>query len=175
MDYVAARLVAAGIDGFVLDNVEVLDHGEDAPEGPCDAACRQGGIDLVAALRKRYPSLSVVLNNAPSEALHSASGGVTLLDLVDGVFAEDVFLPTQSRPLVAQLRAWRDAAQRAGRSDFFVGTLDYATSCAATAAAERARSASVRAGFSPAVETVDLTSICWWPWLGATSGTGGAG
>ncbi|MGF6596768.1 cysteinyl-tRNA synthetase [Paraburkholderia sp. GAS448] len=164
-DYVAPRLVAAGVDGLMLDNVEVIDHDRDAREGMCDAACRQGGLDLVATLRSRYPKLSIVLNNAPVSALGATGGRVAFPLLVDGVFAEDVFLPSTSRSLVSQLRAWSDAARIAGRRHFFVGTLDYATSCSANAAARRAWNASTRAGFSPSVETIDLDSICWWPWF----------
>jgi cysteinyl-tRNA synthetase len=171
-DYVAPRLVAAGVDGLMLDNVEVIDHSRDAPEGICDATCRQGGLDLVATLRSRYPKLSIVLNNAPASALGATGGRVAFPLLVDGVFAEDVFLPSTSRSLVAQLRAWSDAARIAGRHHFFVGTLDYATSCSANAAAQSAWNSSMRAGFSPSVATIDLDSICWWPWFKG-SGLGG--
>ncbi|MFT3765768.1 MAG: endo alpha-1,4 polygalactosaminidase [Minicystis sp.] len=45
VNHVAPRLAARGIDGFFLDNMEVVEHGASASEGPCDGACSQGGLD----------------------------------------------------------------------------------------------------------------------------------
>src|SRR5258706_6541935 len=94
VDYIAPRLVAAGVDGFMLDNFEVVSHGAGTADGQCDAACRQGGLDLVATLRKRYPDRSIVLNNASTAVLPGSSGGGARSPLLGGAVAPEGLPPS---------------------------------------------------------------------------------
>lgn len=164
VNYVAPRLAAAGVDGFMLDNFEIVGHTATQSQGPCDAACSQGGLDLVGRLRANYPNLSIVLNNAPTVATNGTTGGVAFPTLVDGVFAEQVFSPTNTG-LVQQLQSWSTLAQNLGRSSFFVGTLDYAPTCTDSSYAQTDWTTSEQAGFSPSIATTSLQSICWWSFL----------
>lgn len=167
VNYVAPRLAATGVDGFMLDNFEIVGHGTSAQYGPCNAACAQGGLDLIAKLRAKFPTLSIVLNNAPDNARNGTTGGVSFPTLVDGVLAEEVF--SSNSGLVPQLSSWLSLAQNTGNSNFFVGTLDYANSCSTsnTATALADWTASKLAGFSPSIATVKLNVVCWWSFLTA--------
>jgi cysteinyl-tRNA synthetase, unknown class len=164
VNYVAPRLAAAGVDGFMLDNFEIVGHSPTTSDGPCNAACSQGGLDLVARLRSNYPNLSIVLNNAPTAAINGTTTGVAFPTLVDGVFAEQVF-NAGNASLIQQLQAWSNLGQNLGHSNFFVGTLDYETSCSATSAAQTDWTKSQQLGFSPSIATKALNTVCWWTFL----------
>jgi cysteinyl-tRNA synthetase len=168
VNYVAPRLAATGVDGFMLDNFEIVGHGANASTAPCDAACAQGGLDLVKRLRDRYPDLAIVPNAAPVQAIAGTTGGVSFPWLIDGVIAEQLFLPSTSTSLVQLLKSWQSTEQNLGRNAFFVGSLDY-TSCTASSSAQTAWTAAQLAGFSPSISTELLDSICWWPFLPAGS------
>ncbi|MFB9124955.1 glycoside hydrolase [Paraburkholderia dipogonis] len=165
VNYIAPRLAATGVDGFMLDNFEIVGHGANASSAPCNASCAQGGLDLVKQLRDRFPDLSMVPNAAPVSAIGATTGGVSFPWLIDGVIAEQVFLPSTSMSLVQQLKSWQSIEQNLGRSAFLVGSLDYTSSCTASSAAQTAWTAAQQAGFSPSISTVSLDSICWWPFL----------
>ncbi|WCM21077.1 endo alpha-1,4 polygalactosaminidase [Paraburkholderia bryophila] len=169
VNYVAPRLAATGVDGFMLDNFEIVGHGTNTTAGPCDATCAQGGLDLVKQLRDSFPNLALVPNAAPVQTIGGSSGGVAFPWLIDGVLAEQVYLPSVSTSLVQQLQSWQSAEQNLGRSGFFVGSLDYASSCTATSSAQTAWTAARQAGFSPSISIASLDSICWWSFL--TSGS----
>lgn len=132
---------------------------------PCGAACAQGGLDLVKPLRDQIPNLAFVPNAAPVQAIGGTTGGVSFPWLIDGVLSEQVFLPAVSTRVVQQLQAWQSTKQSLGRSNFFVGSLDYASSCTASPTAQTAWTSALQAGFSPLISTTSLTSICWWPFL----------
>ena len=53
LEYVAPRL-AARVDGFYLDNLEIVEHPVRSTNGPCSPSCRQGGLDLVRRLREKF-------------------------------------------------------------------------------------------------------------------------
>ena len=55
--------MAAGVDGFMLDNFEIVGHAPSASDGPCNAACSQGGVS-------RWPAWL-----AAAVAFHQNSGG----------------------------------------------------------------------------------------------------
>ncbi|NYH19288.1 endo alpha-1,4 polygalactosaminidase [Paraburkholderia bryophila] len=169
VNYVAPRLAATGVDGFMLDNFEIVGHGTNTSAGPCDATCAQGGLDLVKQLRDRFTNLALVPNAAPVQTIGGSSGGVAFPWLIDGVLAEEVYLPSVSTSLVQQLQSWQSTEQTLGRSGFFVGSLDYASSCTASSSAQTAWTAARQAGFSPSISTASLDSICWWSFL--TSGS----
>jgi cysteinyl-tRNA synthetase len=165
VNYVAPRLAATGVDGFMLDNFEIVGHGANASTAPCDATCAQGGLDLVKRLRDRYPDLAMVPNAAPVQAIGGTTGGVSFPWLIDGVIAEQVFLPSTSTSVVQMLKSWQSTEQNLGRSAFFVGSLDYTSSCTASSTAQTAWTAAQQTGFSPSISTVSLDSICWWSFL----------
>jgi cysteinyl-tRNA synthetase len=73
VEYVAQRLWDQGIDGFFLDNLEVVEHGAGAASGPCDAACAQDGLDLVWELRQRFPDALIVMQNATSDVTRTGT------------------------------------------------------------------------------------------------------
>lgn len=169
VNYVAPRLAATGVDGFMLDNFEIVGHGTNTSGGPCDATCAQGGLDLVKQLRDRFPNLALVPNAAPVQSIGGSSGGVAFPWLIDGVLVEQAYLPSVSTSLVQQLQSWQSTEQNLGRSGFFIGSLDYVSSCTATSSAQIAWTAARQAGFSPSISTEALDSICWWSFL--TSGS----
>ncbi|WP_321896257.1 endo alpha-1,4 polygalactosaminidase [Paraburkholderia heleia] len=164
-DYVAPQLMATGVDGLMLDNFELVGHGSSASDGPCDTACAQGGLNLVARLRNAFPGAPIVLNHAPVAALSGTSGGIAFPMLVDGDFGEQVFAPTQDSAQVQELQTWRSMEATLPRSAFFTGTLDYLSDCAQTGAAQNDWNASLSAGLNPSVATAALNQICWWPFL----------
>lgn len=165
LEHVAPRLVAMGVDGFYLDNMEIVQHGTATPNGPCDAACSQGGLDLVRKLREKYPDLTIVMQNALDDVtLLGTTGGVRFATLLDGVAGEGVFSPTYSAYNDNRLTLWRDAGLKPGGQPFWVGTLDYVGSCSAAAAANATMATSRSRGFSPYVadSTNGLQVICYW-------------
>ena len=164
-DYVAPQLMATGVDGLMLDNFELVGHGSNASDGPCDAACAQGGLDLVARLRNAYPGAPIVLNHAPVAALSGTSGGIAFPMLVDGDFNEQVFAPAQDSAQLQELQTWRRTEASLPRSAFFTGTLDYMSDCSQTSAAQSDWNASIAAGLNPSVATSALDQVCWWPFL----------
>jgi cysteinyl-tRNA synthetase, unknown class len=168
VNYVAARMAATGIDGFMLDNFEIVGHGTSTSVAACDASCAQGGLDLVAKLRARFPDLALVLNAAPASTIGGSTGGVSFPWLIDGVIAEQAFLPSTDTSIVQPLQTWQSTEKNLGRGSFFAGALDYTSSCTATANAQKAWTAARNAGLSPSVATSALDTICWWPMLSAT-------
>ncbi|WP_277188722.1 endo alpha-1,4 polygalactosaminidase [Caballeronia sp. BR00000012568055] len=165
LNYIAPRLVATGVDGFMLDNFEIVGHGANSSTAPCDAVCAQGGLDLVKKLRDKYPNLSIVLNAAPTSTIGGTTGGVSFPTLVDGVLSEQVYLPTANAYDLNLLKQWQSTEQNLGNSSFFIGALDYTSSCTATSTAQSAWNLSVQAGFAPMIATTALDSICWWSFL----------
>jgi cysteinyl-tRNA synthetase len=169
INYVAPRLAATGVDGFMLDNFEIVGHDANAAQGPCDARCKQGGLDLVAQLRTKFPNASIVLNAAPTSAISGSSGGIPFPMLVDGDFAEEVFLPSLDSALLQALLTWKRTEAQLPRSTFFTGSLDYVSSCSATSNAQSGWKASIAAGLSPSIATSALDQVCRWPFLPAVA------
>src|SRR5260370_35880977 len=91
VEFVAPRLVAQGVDGFFLDNLEIVEHGTATSNGPCDATCAQGGLDLVGKLRAAFPDRLIVMQNATSDFTRlGQTGGVAFPSLLDGISHEEV-------------------------------------------------------------------------------------
>lgn len=167
LEYVAPRLVATGVDGFFLDNLELLEHGTDTRNGPCDRRCVQGGLDLVETLRRWFPGMLLVMQNATSDVtrLGKTTRGVLFRTLLDGISHESVFAPGYDGDAHAELSAWRSLNLRPGNRAFFIGTEDYVGSCQAAAVAKAAYTRSRSAGFSPyATDASDgQRVVCYWP------------
>ncbi|MBI2390782.1 MAG: endo alpha-1,4 polygalactosaminidase [Deltaproteobacteria bacterium] len=166
VEHVAARLAARGVDGFFLDNLEIVEHGTATTNGPCDAKCAQGGLDLVRRLRERFPGLLIVMQNATSDVTRlGKTGGVDLPSLLDGISHEEVYAPSYDPDAEKELLAWRDMKLAPGGRPFFIATEDYVGSCAATAKAKAAYDKSRANGFSPYAtdESGGQKVVCYWP------------
>jgi cysteinyl-tRNA synthetase len=167
LEYVAPRLAARGIDGFYLDNLEVVEHGPEASEAPCDAACRQGGLDFVRALRERYPDLLIVMQNAASDITRlAATGGVAFATLLDGIAHEEVYAPSYDPTAEQQLLAWQGMriTARDGGRPLFIGVEDYVGSCRNAVQARAAFAQAHQHGFSPYAsdESAGQRVVCFW-------------
>ena len=103
VEHVALRLVRAGVDGFFLDNMEIVEHGDKTNNGPCGDRCRQGGLELMAAPapglpraphrhaerhQRRHPP-----GRRPSRA--------RCPQLLDGIAHESVFAPERDAQALA--------------------------------------------------------------------------
>lgn len=179
LDYVAPRLAAQGVDGFYFDNLEVVEHGTATREGPCDRACSQGGLDLVAALRARYPNLLFVMQNATgARTLGGRAGGVPFPTLLDGVAHEETFTGYDGdggdakdvvyrvrtdQQTVKELNQWRRAGYRPGGRPFWIAVEDYVNSCANAKDAKVVYGRARAAGFSPYVsnKSASQETVCY--------------
>ncbi len=165
VDYVAPRLVAQGADGFYLDNLEIVEHGTSTTNGPCDATCAQGGLDLVRLLREKYPSLVIVMQNATSDVTRlGKTNGVAFSSLLDGVAHESVYAPSYDATAEAQLLAWQSLNLTPNGHPFWIGTLDYVGSCTQTAAAKADYASSRAKNFVPYASDASsgLKVVCDW-------------
>ena len=100
LEHVAPRLAATGVDGFFLDNLEIVEHGASGAGtgAPCDRACVTGTLALVARLRRAFPGLVLVMQNATSATTREAVvGGVPFPRILDGVSHEEVYAPRYDR------------------------------------------------------------------------------
>ncbi|APR87849.1 hypothetical protein A7982_13198 [Minicystis rosea] len=132
VDYVAPRLAARGIDGFFLDNMEVVEHGANAGEGPCDAACSQGGLDLVWELRQRFPDKLIVMQNASSDVTRlGTTHGVPFPSLLDGVSHEEVYSNGGDAESRSEMLAWVGMKLMVGTRPFWLACEEYVGACAA--------------------------------------------
>lgn len=136
VNYVAPRLAARGIDGFFLDNMEVVEHGANASEGPCGAKCSQGGLDLVYELRQKFPDLLIVMQNATSDTTRlGTTHGVAYPSLLDGVSHEEVYSNGGDPQSRAEMLAWKGLGLVVNGRPFWLAAEDYVGSCSAGAKA----------------------------------------
>jgi cysteinyl-tRNA synthetase len=166
LEHVAPRLVAQGVDGFFLDNLEVVEHGTATSNGPCDDACAQGGLDLVRRLKEKFPSMLLVMQNATSaRTLEGTTGGIPFPALLDGVTHEEVTFPTADPQARDELQRWQMLALKPGGQTFFIGTEDYVGGCDNTTDARTAYTVARGAGFSPYAtdRSMGQQSVCYWP------------
>jgi cysteinyl-tRNA synthetase len=166
LEHVAPRLFARGVDGLLLDNVELLEHGPHDPNGPCDDRCRAGGLSLIRAFRERFPSKILVLQNATGDALRlGTSDGVRIATLVDGITREEIFAPKPDPQAQAELEAWAALGLRNDRGvPLWIGTIDYVGSCTNISAAKAILERSRSRGWSPYVSDAShgLKILCDW-------------
>ncbi len=119
---VAKRLADRGVDGFFIDNLEVVEHVPDARYGPCDSKCSRGGLDLVYKLRERYPDMLIVMQNATSDiTLNGYANGVWFLSLLDGVSHEEVYSNGKDAEALSQMKKYRDRKIIVNGSPFWLG------------------------------------------------------
>lgn len=165
IELVAARLAQRKIDGFWLVDFDLVEHTATSADGPCDAACRQGGLDLVRVLRDRFPDLDFVMKDATSDVTRLATtGGVTFPSLLDGVVHDAVYQPGYDAQAEKDLMQWVSLGLHPGGNAFFVGDLEYVGDCSNSVAAQSAYQAARTKGFSPyATDRADgQKQICFW-------------
>jgi cysteinyl-tRNA synthetase len=130
VNHVAPRLAARGVDGFFLDNLEVVEHGADAESGPCDAACAQGGLDLVWELRQRFPDKLIVMQNATSDVTRlGTTHGVAFPSLLDGVSHEEVYSNGGDALARAEMMAWRGMGLTVNGRPLWLACEEYVGAC----------------------------------------------
>jgi cysteinyl-tRNA synthetase, unknown class len=166
VEVVAPRLAATGVDGFFLDNLEIVEHRTDFREAACDARCKQGGLALVARLRAAFPNHLLVMQNATGELMREARlpDGARFVGLLDGVSREEVYTPVVEKEAEADLLAWQALRLSPGGRHFFIGTEDYVGKCRASKRARIIRQLARARGFCPYV--TDASSgqkvVCSW-------------
>lgn len=166
LDYVAPRLVAQGVDGFFLDNLELIEHAPGDSNGPCTPSCRQGGLDLVRRLRDSYPNLLIVMQNATGDVTRlGTTGGRSFAALLDGISHEEVYAPVPDPLAESQLQAWKNLNLMPGEKAFWIATEDYVGNCSNTTAAQAAYTSSRGQGFSPYATDASggQQIVCYWP------------
>ena len=167
VDEVAARLAARGVDGFFLDNLEVIEHGASTSNGPCNAACAQGGLDLVWKLRQKFPGLLIVMQNATGAfTRNGTTHGVPYRSLLDGISHEEVYSNGGDAQARQEMLAWKALALTVNERPFWLAVEDYAGACSA---AKAGAAASMRAhatsdGLSSYVtdESAKQLKPCYW-------------
>ncbi len=166
LDYIAPRLVAQGVDGFYLDNLEIVEHGPQDDNGPCSPSGRQGGLDLVRQLRQKYPKLLILMQNATSPITRlGKTGGVSFPSLLDGISHEEVYAPHGSPDAQRELKAWQRLKLSPGGRTFWIGTEDYVGSRAQISAARAVYQKSRAQNFSPYVTDASAgqQKVFYWP------------
>jgi cysteinyl-tRNA synthetase len=164
--HVAARIALRKVDGFYLDNLEMIEHSSTAKTGACDARCKQGVLDLVRELRETYPAMLIVMQNATSDVTRlGTTGGIAFPTLLDGIAHEEVYRPKRDEQAEQELLRWQQMGLRA-RSGYplWIGVEDYVGSCANTEAAALVFENCKKHAFSPCVsdESAGQKVICYW-------------
>jgi cysteinyl-tRNA synthetase len=130
VNYVAPRLAARGVDGFFLDNMEVVEHGAGASEGPCGAACAQGGLDLVWELRQKFPDKLIVMQNATSDVTRlGTTHGMAYPSLLDGISHEEVYSNGGDAQSRSEMLAWKAMHLTVAGNPFWLACEEYVGAC----------------------------------------------
>jgi len=166
IEHVAPRLAATGVDGFFLDNLEIMEHGAHDKEAPCDTKCVQGALMLVAELRRRFPDSVIIMQNATSRVTRGARiGEVSFASLLDGVSREETYAPRYDRDAETDLLAWKSLGLSPNGRAFSITTEDYVGGCTELARARKVFTKSRGRGFSPyaTISSADQDTVCYWP------------
>jgi len=163
IDHMAPNVASLGVDGFYFDNLDIVDHGTTTTNGPCNAACVQGALDTVRKLREKYPNFLFVMQNAVGEnTLDGTTGGVNFPSLLDGVVGENTFtpLPNGDPSLLSDLLLWKDLNLLPGGRPFFIGTLEYLSTCNDSTSLSKVVDLGKTNAFSSYVSVESLDKIC---------------
>jgi cysteinyl-tRNA synthetase len=164
LNYVAPRLLAQGVDGFFLDNMELVEHGPTDANGPCSGACRQGGLDLVRQLREKFPKAFIVMQNATGAVTRTGvTAGISFPTLLDGISHEQVYQPYDARA-EAELIAWQQLGLKPKGRALWIATEDYVGSCSNVAAAKPIFDRSRANRFDPYAtdRSAGQQLVCYW-------------
>lgn len=163
LDHIVPRLVAQGVDGFYLDNLELLGHGADAGHRPLSKASVQAGLDLIREIRERYPNLLIVLQNGTGPVTREGvTGGRRFAELIDGVAHESLFTqPSETNDArkavyriandeeaLAEMRAWKRLNLRPGGRPFHLSAQEYMGAKPTQAAMDQVRAKAKAEGFT---------------------------
>jgi cysteinyl-tRNA synthetase, unknown class len=167
VDEVAPRLASRGVDGFFLDNLEVVEHGASTANGPCDAACAQGGLDLVYKLRQKFPDKLIVMQNATGAfTRNGTTHGVLYRTLLDGISHEEVYSNGGDASSRQEMLAWKALGLTVGTRPFWLAVEDYAGACSAAnkPAAAALRASAEADGLSSYVTDASGSQLapCYW-------------
>jgi cysteinyl-tRNA synthetase len=167
VEHVAPRLIDMGVDGFFLDNLEIVEHGTSTTNGPCNAACAQGGLDMVWELRQRFPDALIVMQNATSEVTQQGTThGVPYRTVLDGISHEEVYSDGAGPEARAEMLAWKAMSLTVNGHPFWLAAEDYVGACSAGSQPEAAAiEASAKAdGLSSYVTDASAaqTAPCFW-------------
>lgn len=159
-EFVAPEIEKAGVDGFLLDGMDILDHGPDDDEAPCDKDCVDGGLSLLAGLRKEFPNMIMVMQGGLSPNIRKGRAKrmdgehveeIRVSSLIDGVVGEEVYTPSYNAGKEAALLAWQATGTKQPGHPLAVFTQDYVKSCRDLEWARLVYRASTSHGFSPAI------------------------
>jgi len=166
-EYEAPRLAELGVDGFLLNGLDLLDHGPDDDEAPCDQDCLEGGLTLLKALRLEFPTLIFIMQGglSPNVRGNGLLGQIRTVQLFDGIVGEQVYTPTYDPAKEAELATWKRLGTKLVGPSFAAFTQDYVGACADVNWARSVHRASAAHGFSPAVglSPVSRGRLCNWP------------
>jgi cysteinyl-tRNA synthetase len=166
VEHAAERLAARGVDGFYLDNLELLSHPPSGANGPCDPRCKQGGLDLVRKLREKFPAMLIVMQNGTGDVTRlGTTGGVPFPTLLDGVAHEEVYEPEYDQTAEHELLAWKAMGLKTkGGHPFWIAIEDYVGSCAGKARAEKVFTRARANGFSAYAtdKSEGQKVVCYW-------------
>lgn len=167
VEVAAPALAATGVDGFFLDNLEIVEHGESTGEAPCDLRCKQGALALVAKLRAAFPNHLIVMQNATGEFTRLARlpDGSRFATLLDGISHEEIYSPPD-KEAERELLAWQSLNLSPGQRPFLIATEDYVGSCRAAKRAHLITRLSSAHAFCPYVTDASAGQkvICPWSW-----------
>lgn len=175
-EYVAPQIEKSGVDGFLLDGLELLDHGADDDEAPCDQDCVDGGLSLLAGLRAEFPKLVFVMQGGLSPNIMRARAKkaigehveeIRVTSLVDGIVGEEVYTPSYNAGKEAALMAWKATGSKLAGHPIAIFTQDYVKTCGDLDWAKMVYRASSSHGFSPGIglSPVSRGPACRWSGL----------
>ena len=86
----------------------VVEHGASTTNGPCNATCAQGGLDLIWKLRQKSPGMLIVMQNATGAFTRNGSThGVLYRTLLDGISHEEVYSNGGDAQARSEMLAWK--------------------------------------------------------------------
>jgi cysteinyl-tRNA synthetase len=165
VSYIAPLLAATGVDGFFLDNLEIVEHGPDSSDGPCNSTCAQGGLDIVRQLRDAFPGKVIILQNGlGTVTMNGVTGGLPFPSLLDGISAEETYTPSYDMAKEAELLAWKALGLTNSGHPLSITTEDYVGNCTDTQTAMMVYSMSRARGFSPyvTISSANQNQVCYW-------------
>jgi uncharacterized protein (TIGR01370 family) len=157
LEEVAPELVRAGVDGFYLENLDIVQ------ERFATGATVRAVVAFLSALRAAYPNLIIVAQNGLDTLGKRDADGVPVYSLVDAEAKEDPsttyaggdyrrVAPAASEATLDRLSMWRDRGLP-------ILTLDYADRLGLARYAHRR---SIERGFFPYLCVIDLDRVCPW-------------
>ncbi len=160
---VAPQLIAKGVDGFYLDNIDLVDEYPNRPD------IRAGIVELVRELRAKYPGKLIIAQNGLTVYGDTGSDGKKFYQYLNASANEEVnstyeggyhALPTaDSDAIVQELEGWK-------AKGLTIYTLDYAIT---DSLASYDYTRSQNDGFHPYVADKELDKVYLWSFAPMTT------